>query len=101
MSCQTCENQDSIVTTNEKKVQRSLLYQAHVHSSLYTMNISTLNNKINNTNEGIKYNSYDRYLNKKKGKVFSKQGTKVESPIQGNKTKSISLSSKTNCSCSP
>lgn len=99
MSCQKCANQESIITTNETKVQKNILYQSHVHSSLYTMNISTLNNTINNNNEGIKYNSYDRYLNKKKGKVFSKQGQKVEQPKQGNKTKSFSLSSKSNCSC--
>ena len=99
MSCQTCANQESIISTNETKVQRSILYQAHVHSSLYTMNISTLNNKINNNNEGIKFNSYDRYLNKKKGKVFSQQGKKVDNATQGNKTQSLSLSSKSNCSC--
>ena len=56
MSCQKCANQESIITTNETKVQKNILYQSHVHSSLYTMNISTLNNTINNNNEGIKYN---------------------------------------------
>jgi len=37
-----------------------------VNSSLYTNNIKSRCHTINNTNVGIKHNSYERYLNNKK-----------------------------------
>ena len=83
------------------ETQKKILKQTGVSQSQYLQNIASLNSNINNTNEGIKNNSYDRYLNRKKGKVLSNQGKKVASePSYGNKTQSISLTSKNTSDCS-
>ena len=66
----------------------------------YIQNISSLNGKITNTNEGVKFNSYDRYLNKKKGKVLANQGKLTSAALKGNKTSSVSLTSKNVNLCS-
>ena len=92
ISCKTCNNSTSLVFNELKSAQRKILNQRSVQTSQYIQNISSLNNYINNTNEGIKYNSYDRYLLKKKGIVLRKQGIKPKTPTYGNKTKSIPLS---------
>lgn len=93
-SCKTCDNQDSIVNTMSETVQKKIQKQTNVHQSLYLLNKSSLNNTINNNNEGKKYNSYDRYLLKKKGKVLSQHGKVISTnPKQGNKTKSLSITS--------
>ena len=65
-SCNTCDSQTSIVETNKDTTQKTILKQNKVHQSLYIQNIAALNNTINNTNEGQKYGSYERYLLKKK-----------------------------------
>tara|TARA_B100000963_G_scaffold359687_1_gene387756 strand:+ start:551 stop:841 length:291 start_codon:yes stop_codon:yes gene_type:complete len=70
--CRTCDNQKSIVVTSEKSTRKRILKQNRVMQSLYTRNISALNNTINNKNEGLKHNSYKRYLNKKVGKTLSR-----------------------------
>lgn len=79
------------------EVQKTILKQNQVGQSLYIQNIAALNNTINNKNEGIKYDSYQRYLLKKKGLVFSNQEkNKAESPKYGNKISSTNISSKSN-----
>jgi hypothetical protein len=94
------DGQESLIAVHEIHTQKSILNQNRVHQSLYLQNIASLNNTINNTNEGIKYDSYQRYLLKKKGQLYSKQGSVVAStPSYGNKTKSFSLTSKTNKGC--
>ena len=98
--CRTCDNQSSIIDTQSTITQKIIQKQVRVHSSLYTMNFATMNNTINNDNEGKKFDSYQRYLMKKKGKVFSKQGSIVSSsPSYGNKTQSYNISAKVNTNC--
>ena len=60
-----------------------------------------LNRTINNNNEGVKHNSYDRYLLNKKGKMASKLSTITSPiPIKGNKTRAFTISSyNNNCPC--
>tara|TARA_Y100000992_G_C21233853_1_gene476897 strand:+ start:114 stop:443 length:330 start_codon:yes stop_codon:yes gene_type:complete len=97
-SCKTCGDQvTSLVTLHESQTQKNILKQNKVGQSLYIQTVASLNNTINNENEGKKYDSYQRYLMKKKGKVLSKQGAQVATKAKyGNKTKSIGLSSKAN-----
>ena len=54
---------------NESMIQKRIQKQVSQQASLYTMNFAALNSTINNQNEGIKFDSYQRYLNKKKGRV--------------------------------
>lgn len=82
-------------------IQKKILKQTGVSQSQYIQNITALNSHIDNTNEGVKNANYERYLNRKKGKVISNQGKIIASePSFGNKTSSLSLTSKniTNCS---
>ena len=48
------------------EIQKTILKQNEVGQSLYIQNIASLNNTINGKNEGIKHDSYQRYLLKKK-----------------------------------
>lgn len=81
--------------------QKDILNQVGVSQSQYLQNIASLHSHIDNTNEGVKNSNYDRYLNRKKGKVFSNQGKKIEAtPLYGNKTQSIGLTSKNTSDCS-
>ena len=99
-SCTICDRQTSIVETHKESIQKTILKQNKVDQSLYIQNIASLNHIINNTNEGQKYGSYERYLLKKKGKVFTQHGKReAASPLYGNKTKSLSLTSKNNIHC--
>ena len=101
-SCKSCPyDETSSISVNATNTQKSILNQNKVGQSLYIQNIASLNNTINTINEGKKYDSYQRYLMKKKGRiVFSKQGSVVAStPSSGNKTRSFSLTSKMNANC--
>lgn len=90
-------NCQSICMTSKKTAtQKNILKQSGVSQSQYLQNIASLHSSINNVNEGIKNDSYERYLNKKKGRVFANQAKSNSSPVIGNKTDSISLTSKTN-----
>ena len=81
--------------------QKEILKQTGVSQSQYLQNIAALHSHIDNTNEGIKNASYERYLNRKKGKVISNQGkTTTSAPSFGNKTQSVSLTSKNTSDCS-
>ena len=80
--------------------QKKILKQTSVSQGQYIQNVSSLNSTINNTNEGVKFNSYDRYLNKKKGKVLANQGKLTSTALKGNKTSSVSLTSKNTNLCS-
>ena len=51
-------------------IQKKIQKQVRQSSGIYTMNFATLNSTINNDNEGKKHDSYQRYLNKKKGQVL-------------------------------
>ena len=82
---------DEIKLAKQKEIQN----QTSVHQSQYLDNVTMLNNTINNTNEGVKYSSYQRYLNKRKGNIITNQGSLIETPVIGNKSRSFSLSSKT------
>ena len=84
-------NQDN-PTTIQKQIQN----QARVHSSLYTMEFSTLHNSINNSNEGKKHSSYDRRLRSLKQSVLKNNKTCVNSsvtPLHGNKKQPYLISS--------
>jgi len=82
------------------EIQKEILKQSCVSQSQYLQNIASLHSHIDNTNEGIKNASYERYLNRKKGKVFSNQGkTIAPEPSSGNKTQSVSLTSKVTTDC--
>ncbi len=101
-SCKTCgeSSVNSLVNLYNNKVQKSILNQSKVGQSLYIQTKASLNNTINVNNEGKKHDTYQRYLMKKKGKVFSTQETKVAStPLYGNKVKSLNLSSLAKSSC--
>lgn len=83
------------------ETQKRILKQTGVSQSQYLQNIASLHSSVNESNEGIKNNSYERYLNRKKGKVLSNQGKNVASePAMGNKTQSVSLTSKNTSDCS-
>ena len=97
--------------------QKNIQNQVKVPSSSYTMNLAslnvskeiTINNKVwNNSsdrvydyknskkdNKGvdIKYNSYDRYLNKKKANYLKteKESNSNIKPLYGNKTRAYSI----------
>ena len=57
-------------------IQKQIQKQVRQSSGLYTMNFSALNSTINNENEGKKHDSYQRYLNKKKGQVLMSSAVK-------------------------
>lgn len=80
-------------------LQKNIQKQSGVSQSLYMYNITSMNNSINHNNEGKKHDSYQRYLLKKKGHVFSKQENRIETPGSGNKTNSLNISSKINDNC--
>ena len=100
MSIDTNCNSIICLSKKENQIQKQIQKQCMTMSSLYTSSKSSANTSINNSNEGIKYNSYQRFLDKKKGKIFTGNGNKIETPIQGNKTKSINLMSQfSKCNC--
>jgi len=72
-SCKSCINQSSIVETQSEITQKRIQNQVRVPSSMYIMNFSSLHNTINNNNEGIKHDSYQRRLNKLKQKNNEKR----------------------------
>ena len=81
-------------------LQKIIQNQSGGSQSLYMCNITSINNTINNNNEGVKYDSYQRYLLKKKGVVFSKQESIIQTPPKyGNKTNSLNISSEINKNC--
>lgn len=94
--CRTCDSQYSITQTNQNSIQKQIQNQVHVSQSLYSSTKSSLNSYINNSNEGKKHDSYERYLLKKKGKVVSQYGKKIDVPLHGNKSQSLGLTSYNN-----
>ena len=100
-SCNRCNNQSSIISTDAVSVQKNIQKQVSVASSQYTMNFSTLNRHINNNNVGVKNGSYDRYLQNKKGKQLSNLSSTVgTTPKFGNKIKAYTISAyNKDCSC--
>ena len=77
---------------NVDSIQKEIMKQKMVSSSQYQDNKRSLYDVINNSNEGVKHGSYQRFLDKKKGKVISNQERLIAStPKIGNKTKSVSL----------
>lgn len=94
------------------ETQKQIMNQKGVQQSQYVENITSLNSIVSNVNGelrnaiekkrnkgvAVKNGSYQRYLNRKKGKVISNQGyeDKDADPKYGNKRKSISLTSKSN-----
>lgn len=100
-SCKTCDTQSSITETQSEITQRKMQNQVRVHSSLYTMQLGALNNRVNNENVGVKHGSYERRLQKLKYKTMmqSKQES-TKTPTNGNKGKSYNITSYVNtCSC--
>ena len=82
-------------------IQKEIMKQKGVSSSQYQEHKNSLNNIIERTNEGVKHGSYQRYIDKKKGKVLSNQGKMVAAtPKIGNKTKSLPLTSYASDKCS-
>ena len=83
------------------ETQKIIMKQTGVSQSQYLQNIASLHSHIDNTNEGVKNASYERYLNRKKGKVLSNQGKMIASTaLSGNKTQSHSLTNKNTSDCS-
>tara|TARA_A100001011_G_scaffold131040_1_gene138103 strand:- start:4703 stop:4975 length:273 start_codon:yes stop_codon:yes gene_type:complete len=83
------------------ETQKIIMKQTGVSQSQYLQNIASLHSHIDTTNEGIKNASYERYLNRKKGKVLSNQGkTIAQTALSGNKTQSLSLTNKNTSDCS-
>ena len=77
-SCTTCPYDEmSLVSVNATNTQKSILNQNKVGQSLYIQNIASLNNTINTSNEGKKYDSYQRYLMKKKDLIEMKSGQRL------------------------
>ena len=102
MTSRTCcpDDVSSLVALNEVHTQKNIQKQNKVGQSLYIQTIASLNNTIEKTNEGVKYDSYQRYLLKKKEKYFpNKKALFWNTPNYGNKTKSFSLTNKTNSNC--
>jgi hypothetical protein len=66
INCNTCDSQTSIINTNQNNFQKKIQRQVQVPQSLYISSLSSLNNVINTSNQGVKYSSYERYLLKKK-----------------------------------
>ena len=97
-SCKTCgDDVSSLVALREVQTQKDILNQNKVGQSLYIQNVASLTNYVNTSNEGVKHDSYQRYLLKKKGKLFTNQENSVSStPKYGNKRQSFSLTSKQN-----
>ena len=52
--------------------QKRIDNRVRVSSSLYTLHLSALNNKVNNENIGAKHNSYHRRLQNLKNKTITK-----------------------------
>lgn len=81
-------------------LQKIIQHQVGVKASLYTNELGASNSKINNTNVGVKHDSYQRRLNelkrKKRINLYSKQQTTPE-PLIGNKTEALEIVSKGNC----
>lgn len=79
------------------EIQKTILRQNRVPGSLYIQNVAALNHTIQTSNEGVKHDSYNRYLLKKKGLLYSKQGANpATTPLKGNKTQSFSLTNQMN-----
>lgn len=77
-----------------EQVQKIIQNQVRVHSSLYTMQLSALNNTVNNDNVGAKHGSYERRLQKLKYNTMLKSRSETEkSASTGNKTKSHNITS--------
>ena len=72
-SCKSCDNQISVIETQSEIIQKRIQNQVRVPSSMYTMNFAALNSRINNNNVGVKYDSYQRRLNKLKQKNNKKR----------------------------
>ena len=86
---------------DQDAIQKEIMKQKGVSSSQYQEHKSSFNNIIERTNEGVKHGSYQRYIDKKKGKVLSNQGKMVAAtPKIGNKTKSVPLTSYASYKCS-
>ena len=84
-----------------EQVQKRIQNQVRVHSSLYTMQLSALHNKVNNDNVGAKHGSYERRLQKLKYNNMVKSKTETDKTAKlGNKTKSHNITSYINsCDC--
>jgi hypothetical protein len=84
-----------------EQIQRRIQNQVRVHSSLYTMQLSALNNTVNNDNVGVKHGSYERRLQKLKYNNMMKSKDETEqSAIIGGKTKSYNITSHIDsCNC--
>ena len=78
-NCKTCDNVTSLTNVKYDSNQKKVLKQAKVSQSEYITNVSSSNTSINNNNEGVKYNSYHRYMAKKKGLVLGKNNYKISS----------------------
>ena len=85
---------------NSQIVQKRVQKQVRQSAGMYIMNFAALNSSINTTNEGIKHGSYQRRLNRLKGKVLKGNGKKSTTAVKGNKTKSQPTNSIVgNCDC--
>ena len=78
-------------------LQKIIQHQVGVKASLYTNELGASNSKINNTNVGVKHDSYQRRLNelkrKQKDNLYARQ-YKTTTPLIGNKTESYEIVSR-------
>ena len=68
---------------SQEIIQKRIDNRVRVLSSLYTMNFSVLNNKVNNQNIGAKHNSYHSRLQTLKNKTITKSSSNTITSYAG------------------
>ena len=83
--------------------QRRIMKQSMTYSSTYTQQRASLESNVNNTNVGVKHDSYQRYLNKKKRnnmvRTLNDNIANTASPKQGNKIQAFFMTYKLRDDC--
>ena len=83
--------------------QRHIMKQSRSISSLYTQQRAALDSSINTNNAGVKHDSYQRYLNKKKRnnmvRTLNDNIANTESAKNGNKIQAFFLTYKLKDDC--
>lgn len=83
--------------------QRRIMKQSQTSSSMYIQQRAALESNINNTNQGVKHDSYQRYLNKKKRnnmvRTLNDNDANVEPAKYGNKVQAFFMTYKLKDDC--
>lgn len=98
--CNVCGGTTSLIADNANAEQKRILKQSRVDQSLYLQTLASMNSNINTANVGNKHGSYQRRLNRLKGKVYGNQTSVTGTAVKGNKTQAYNISSFTpTCNC--